>query len=120
MNGLALKTNEGWRVDRKGREKAIDTVNLTFPVDETEVVLQATSIDVPLVHLGLSVEEMDELALRWCKMRRIDTNRIPTWADSQCHAMVPRFPSDERLRRCTKKNGYGVSGKFCFQHRRHV
>jgi hypothetical protein len=120
MHDLVLKTNEGWMVDRKGRSKPIDTVNVTFPVNQEEVVIQVCSIDVPLGSLGLSVAEMDELAVRWCRMRDIDTGSdAPPWKDNQCHAMTKgSVTSGHASRRCSKYNGYGPGQKFCKQHAR--
>jgi hypothetical protein len=120
MHDLTLKTKQGWMVDRKGRSKPVDTVSVTFPVNQEEVVIQTCSIDVPLGSLGLSVAEMDELAVRWCRMRDIDTGSdAPPWKDNQCHAMTKgSVTSGYASRRCTKYNGYGPGQKYCKQHAR--
>jgi hypothetical protein len=66
MNDLVLKTNEGWAIDRKGRTKPVDKIEITFPVDEKGILIQALSIDVPLAS--------DELAARWCRQRGVNPN----------------------------------------------
>jgi hypothetical protein len=74
MNDLVLKTNEGWAIDRKGRTKPVDKIEITFPVDEKGILIQALSIDVPLASVVMSSAEMDELAARWCRQRGVNPN----------------------------------------------
>ena len=102
-------------VDRKGKSKPVDTIKVEAWPGEKEVIISANSIDVPLASIGLSANEMDQLAIQWCRERKIDPRYyLAPVAKDQCAATV--LDPIGKMRCCKNANGQGKDGMFCWRH----